>query len=136
MAVVDAGHTDEQPAGTLPPVPAIDSVISVDEDAVPAGEEISNFELTEPKDKEYDAGELARQRPASASCARPNRVRSRPADFDFQDEMGPGLGNPDVGEIVSQGLEVDERITVKATTGNAMVPARKGPRPCHLGNRQ
>ena len=42
-----------------PPAPAIDSVISADEDAVPEAEEISNFELTEPKDKEYDAGELA-----------------------------------------------------------------------------
>ncbi len=108
-----------------PPAPAIDSVISADDDAMPEAEEISNFELTEPKDKEYDAGDLVEAASIGQLRATEPRPQSSSSVPDFQDEMRPGLGNPNLGEIISQGLEVDERITVKGTTGNAMVPVEK-----------
>jgi hypothetical protein len=108
-----------------PPAPAIDSVLSTDEDAVPEAEELSSFELTEPKDKEYDAGDLTEAVSMGQLPATEPRPQSAASSVEFDDEMRPGIGNPNLSELVSQGLQVDEHITVKGTTGNAMVPVEK-----------
>ncbi|MGE5193324.1 MAG: vWA domain-containing protein [Deltaproteobacteria bacterium] len=104
-----------------PAAPAIDSTILQEEQAVPDTEELTKFELTDPKDKDYESGELV----AAASIGQMKSVEPRPQQTLLTDDFNPlrpGLAVPAMKEIVSQGLQLDERITVKGTTGDAMVP--------------
>jgi hypothetical protein len=103
-----------------PAAPAIDSTLSSDEEAAPDAEEISKFELTDPKDNEYDAGELVLAASIGQLRATEPRPQATPSTPDIRDEMRPGLGNP-AAEIQSLGLEVDDHVNVKGTTGDAMV---------------
>ena len=65
-----------------PAAPAIDSAISTDEEAVPEPEEISKFELTDPKNKEYDAGRAPRSGEHRPVCTA-SRVRCGSSDSRF-----------------------------------------------------
>lgn len=103
-----------------PAAPAIDSQLSADDVSLPETEELAKFELTDPKDKEYEAGELIEA--VSIGQLRATEPRPQPASspHDF-DEMRPGIGIPAVSDVIPQGIQIDEHINVKGTTGDAMV---------------
>ncbi len=104
-----------------PPEPvAIDSRVAQDPEP-PLVPDLSKIELTDPKEKDYEAGELY----ASASIGQMRSSEPRPGPAAVRkeiDELRPGLGIPEAVDFISEGREIDERITVKGTTGEAMVP--------------
>src|SRR5262245_12414701 len=104
-----------------PPAPAIDSVLIHDDEAAPDPVEQPHFELTDPKDKEYESGELV----AAASIGQVPSVDPRPQQAMIADDFNPlrpGLAIPAIKDMIPAGVEIDERIHVNGTTGNAMVP--------------
>jgi hypothetical protein len=104
-----------------PAAPAIDSTILPEDEATPEPEVLTKFELTDPRDKEYESGEAI----AAASIGQIKSAEPRPQQSLLTDDFNPlrpGLAVPAMREIVSQGLETNERIAVKGTTGDAMLP--------------
>src|SRR4029077_4160782 len=104
-----------------PPAPAIDSVLVAEDDAAPDPVEPPHFELTDPKGKEYESGELV----AATSIGQMQSVEPRPQQAMLSEDFNPlrpGLAIPALKEMIPQGVEIDERIHVNGTTGNAMVP--------------
>jgi hypothetical protein len=104
-----------------PPAPAIDSVLIHENEAPPDPVELPQFELTDPKDKEYESGELVAATSIGQVPSVDPRPQQGPLDDDFN-ALRPGLAIPAIKDMIPQGVEIDERIRVNGTTGNAMVP--------------
>jgi len=100
-------------------VETIDSRLLDQGETSPDPEEPAQFELADPNDKEYAAHEAADA--TSVGQVRAIEPRIEPVSvLDFSDNVDPGLGTVATYGI-PQGVEIDDRIAVKGTTGEAVV---------------
>jgi len=98
-------------------VETIDSQLLEQDEPAPDPEEPAKFELADPKDKEYAAHEAVDA--TSVGQVRAMEPRMEPVSVpDFSDLADPGLGTV-AAYGIPQGVEIDDRIAVKGTTGEA-----------------
>ena len=100
--------------------PQIDSSLFEEEKSVGVPEEPLKFELAEPKDKEDEVREAAEATSIGRERAAEPRIQPLASVSDSFDADRIGMAGPAQFDVISQGIKIDERITVQGTTGEAM----------------